>query len=61
MDNKNYKNMIKFFELKQKEHEFLSLIDDVELIKKIYDIKMSESDKLLSLYNLPIGERGIFE
>lgn len=59
MDNKNYKAMIKFFELKQKEHEFLSLIDDVELIKKIYEIKMKEFNELNNLCNLSIRESRI--
>lgn len=56
MNNKNYKAMIKFFELKQKEHEFLSLIEDVGLIKNIYEIKMKEFGELNNICNLPIGE-----
>ena len=58
MDNKYYKAMIKFFELKQKEHRFLSSIEDVELIKNFYEIKMKEFGELNNICNLPIGEGG---
>lgn len=58
MDNKYYKNIIKFFELKQKEHRFLSSIEDVELIKNFYEIKMKEFGELNNICNLPIGEGG---
>ena len=57
MDNKYYKNMRKFFELKQKEHRFLSSIEDAELVKNIYEIKMKEFGELNNLCNLPIGLR----
>lgn len=58
MSNKDYKTMIAFFDLKQKEHEFLSSIDNIDLIKKIYEIKMNEFDDLNNFYNLPFGEGG---
>ena len=58
MDRIYYKAMIKFFELKQKEHGFLSSIEDVELIKNFYEIKMKEFNELINLCNLPIGLGG---